>query len=155
MFIHYVLTHCNDIVYNVIKDKGRSPKKFNYHVHTKCTYRRKNMETIQITVNFTFDNLFSVLSERACDTLRVIASHHKINKFMALARELGYRELSIKEWESILDNNITTRDKAEAVSKVLTLSDFEALLLTEETELYYNLDIPLDENHEPLPYEEA
>lgn len=28
MFIHYVLTHCNDTVYNVIKDKGRSPKKF-------------------------------------------------------------------------------------------------------------------------------
>lgn len=40
MFIHYVLTYCNDIVYNVIKDKGRSPKKFNYHVHTKRTYRR-------------------------------------------------------------------------------------------------------------------
>lgn len=112
------------------------------------------MDTIQITVNFTFDNLYSMLSERACDTLRVIASHHKINEFMALARELGYRELSIKEWERILDNNITTRDKAEAVSKVLTLSDFEALLLTEETELYYNLGIPLDENYEPLPYEE-
>ena len=44
------------------------------------------MDTIQITVNFTFDNLYSVLSERACDTLRVIASHHKINKFMELAR---------------------------------------------------------------------
>ena len=40
MFIHCVLTHCNDIVYNVIKDKGRSPKKFNYHVHTKRYYRR-------------------------------------------------------------------------------------------------------------------
>ena len=26
MFIRYVLTYCNDIVYNVIKDKGRSPK---------------------------------------------------------------------------------------------------------------------------------
>lgn len=35
MFIHYVLTHCNDIVYNVIKDKGRSPKKFSYYVHTR------------------------------------------------------------------------------------------------------------------------
>lgn len=34
MFTNYELTHCNDIVYNVIKDKGRSPKKFNYHVHT-------------------------------------------------------------------------------------------------------------------------
>lgn len=112
------------------------------------------MDTIQITVNFTFDNLYSVLSERACDTLRVIASHHKINEFMELARELGYRELSIKEWESILDNNITTRDKAEAVSKFLTLSDFEALLLTEETELYYNLGIPLDDNYEPIPYGE-
>lgn len=113
------------------------------------------MDTIQITVNFTFDNLFNMLSERACDTLRVIASHHKINAFMELASELGYRELSIKEWETILDNNITTRDKAEAVSKVLTLSDFEALLLNEETELYYHLGIPLDENYEPLPYEEV
>lgn len=34
MFIQNVLTHCNNIVYNVSKDKGRSPKKFNYHVHT-------------------------------------------------------------------------------------------------------------------------
>ena len=113
------------------------------------------MKTIQITINFTFDNLFTVLSERACDTLKVIASHHKINAFMDLARELGYRELSIKEWEEILNNNITTRDKAKAVSQVLTLSDFEALLLNEETELYYNLGIPLDENYEPLPYEEV
>lgn len=113
------------------------------------------MNTIFIPVHFTFDMLFSVLSERACDTLRVIASHHKINEFMELARELGYRELSIKEWESILDNNITKRSKAEAVSKVLTLSDFEGLLLTEETEIYYNLGIPLDENYEPLPYEEV
>lgn len=40
MFTHYILTHYNDIVYNVIKDKGRSPKKFNYHVHTNSTYRR-------------------------------------------------------------------------------------------------------------------
>lgn len=113
------------------------------------------MKTIQITINFTFDNLFTVLSERACDTLKVIASHHKINAFMELASELGYRELSIKEWEEILNNNITTRDKAKAVSQVLTLSDFEALLLNEETELYYNLGIPLDENYEPLPYEEV
>lgn len=113
------------------------------------------MKTIQITINFTFDNLFNILSERACDTLRVIASHHKINAFMELAAELGYRELSIKEWEEILNNNITTRDKAKAVSQVLTLSDFEALLLNEETELYYNLGIPLDENYEPLPYEEV
>lgn len=108
------------------------------------------MDTIQITVNFTFDNLFNMLSERACDTLRVIASHHKINEFMRLAREVGYRELTIKEWEEILSNNITTRDKAEAVSKVLTLSDFEAFLLQEETEIYYFLGIPLDEDGEPL-----
>lgn len=108
------------------------------------------MDTIQITVNFTFDNLFNMLSERAGDTLRVIASHHKINEFMALAREVGYRELTIKEWEQILSNNITTRDKAEAVSKVLTLSDFEAFLLQEETEIYYFLNIPLDEDGEPL-----
>lgn len=108
------------------------------------------MDTIQITVNFTFDNLFNMLSERACDTLRVIANHHKINEFMALAREVGYRELTIKEWEQILSNNITTRDKAEAVSKVLTLSDFEAFLLQEETEIYYHLGIPMDEDGEPL-----
>lgn len=108
------------------------------------------MDTIQITVNFTFDNLFNMLSERACDTLRVIASHHKINEFIRLTREVGYRELTIKEWEEILSNNITTRDKAEAVSKVLTLSDFEAFLLQEETEIYYYLGIPLDEDGEPL-----
>lgn len=69
---------------------------------------------------------------------------------MSLASEVGYREFSIKEWEEILDNNITTRDKAEAVSKVLTLSDFEAFLLQEETELYYYLGIPMDEDGEPL-----
>lgn len=108
------------------------------------------MDTIQITVNFTFDMLFNMLSERACDTLKVIASHHKINEFMSLASEVGYRELTIKEWEEILDNNITTRDKAEAVSKVLTLSDFEAFLLKEETEIYYYLGIPMDEDGEPL-----
>lgn len=108
------------------------------------------MDTIQITVNFTFDNLFNMLSERACDTLRVIASHHKINEFMTLASEVGYRELTIKEWEQILSNNSTTREKAEAVSKVLTLSDFEAFLLQEETEIYYNLGIPMDEDGEPL-----
>lgn len=108
------------------------------------------MDTIQITVNFTFDMLFNMLSERACDTLKVIASHHKINEFMSLASEVGYREFSIKEWEEILDNNITTRDKAEAVSKVLTLSDFEAFLLQEETEIYYYLGIPMDEDGEPL-----
>lgn len=109
-----------------------------------------NMDTIQITVNFTFDMLFNMLSERACDTLKVIASHHKINEFMSLASEVGYRELTIKEWEEILDNNITTRDKAEAVSKVLTLSDLEAFLLQEETEIYYYLGIPMDEDGEPL-----
>ena len=108
------------------------------------------MDTIQITVNFTFDMLFNMLSERACDTLKVIASHHKINEFMSLASEVGYRELTIKEWEEILDNNITTKDKAEAVSKVLTLSDFEAFLLQEETEIYYYLGIPMDEDNEPL-----
>lgn len=110
----------------------------------------KIMDTIQITVNFTFDMLFNMLSERACHTLRVIASHHKINEFMTLASEVGYRELTIKEWEQILSNNSTTREKAEAVSKVLTLSDFEAFLLQEETEIYYHLGIPMDEDGEPL-----
>lgn len=138
-------------MYNVIKDKGLALKNFKYDVLTKCTYRKADtMDTIQITVNFTFDMLFNMLSERACDTLKVIASHHKINEFMSLASEVGYRELTIKEWEEILDNNITTRDKAEAVSKVLTLSDFEAFLLQEETELYYYLGIPMDEDGEPL-----
>lgn len=108
------------------------------------------METIQITVNFTFDNLFSVLSERACDTLKIIASHHKINEFMTLASEVGYRETTKKEYESILRNNCTLNEQAEALTRILTLSDFEAFLLQEETEIYYHLGIPMDEDGEPL-----
>lgn len=120
-----------------------------------CTNKRTNrkadtMNTIQITVNFTFDNLFSVLSERACDTLKVIASHHKINEFMALAHEVGYRETTKEEYESILRNNCTLNEQAEALTRILTLSDFEAFLLQEETEIYYYLGIPLDEDGEPL-----
>lgn len=108
------------------------------------------METIQITVNFTFDNLFNVLSERACDTLKVIASHHKINEFMTLASEIGYRETTKKEYESILRNNCTLNEQAEALTRILTLSDFEAFLLQEETEIYYHLGIQMDEDGEPL-----
>lgn len=120
-----------------------------------CTNKRTNrkadtMNTIQITVNFTFDNLFSVLSERACDTLKVIASHHKINEFMTLASEVGYRETTKEEYESILRNNCTLNEQAEALTRILTLSDFEAFLLQEETEIYYFLGIPLDEDGEPL-----
>lgn len=108
------------------------------------------MDTIQITVNFTFDNLFNMLSDRACDTLRVIASYHKTNEFMALAREVGYRETAKEEYKSILKNNCTLNEQAEALTHILTLSDFEAFLLQEETEIYYFLGIPLDEDGEPL-----
>ena len=117
----------------------------------KRLYRKADtMNTIQITVNFTFDNLFNMLSERACDTLRVIANHHKINEFMALAQEVGYRETTKEEYKSILRNNCTLNEQAEALTRILTLSDFEAFLLQEETELYYFLGIPLDEDGEPL-----
>ena len=108
------------------------------------------MDTIQITVNFTFDMLFNMLSERACDTLRVIASHHKINEFMTLASEVGYRETTKEEYKSILRNNCTLKEQAEALTRILTLSNFEAFLLQEETEIYYFLGIPVDEDGEPL-----
>lgn len=108
------------------------------------------METIQINVTFTFDMLFTVLSQRACDTLKVIASHHKINEFMQLAHEVGYRNTTKEEYKSILDNNITNDERAEALTKIYTLSDFEAFLLEEETEIYYHLGIPMDEDGEPL-----
>lgn len=40
MFIHYVLTYRTNIMYNVIKDKGGSPKNFKCYVLTKCTHRK-------------------------------------------------------------------------------------------------------------------
>lgn len=111
------------------------------------------MNTIFIPVHFTFDMLFSVLSERACDTLRVIASHHKINEFMQLANEVGYRNTTKEEYKSILENNNTNNERAEALTRIYTLSDFEAFLLEEETEIYYYLGIPMDEDGEPLEKE--
>lgn len=108
------------------------------------------MNTIDINVTFTFDMLFTVLSQRACEILKVIASHHKINEFMQLAYEIGYHATTKEEYKSILDYYITNDERAEALTNVYTLSDFEAFLLEEETNIYYHLDIPMDEDGEPL-----
>lgn len=111
---------------------------------------------LTLATTYTFNELMESAYRGAEDVLRVIAEHHKTEEFKQLVKDLGYEPIPPK----IIINILLYHTKADAL-KILqnheNTSGFRALndwLADKCDEVYNLLDIPTDEDGEPLPYEE-
>lgn len=114
------------------------------------------MQILTLATTYTFNELMESAYKGTEDVLRVIAEHHKTEKFMQLVHLLAFEPMTPEElWEK--SQRLTKDEFIKYVNLRNSISGFTALnndLVENSIDWYISLGIPVDEDGEPLPYKE-
>lgn len=110
---------------------------------------------LKLTTTYTFNELMECAYRGAEDVLKVIAEHHKTAEFMQFAKDLRFEPLTAEDiWE--MAQEYPKELFIKRIENYSDVSGFTALnddLIEDAEDWYKMLDIPVDEDGEPLPYE--